>query len=137
MRVVLDTNVLVSALLKRDSVPGRILAAVWSGSLELVVCDSLLEELRGVLAYPKIRRRLEPLGVDVAQFLDLLQFFTSRVETAGVKTPMPRDAADQHVLATLIASEADWLITGDEDLLALADRFAILSPAAFTDRFLR
>jgi predicted nucleic acid-binding protein len=41
MRVVLDTNVLVSALLKRDSVHGRLLQAVWDGTLDLVLSELL------------------------------------------------------------------------------------------------
>ena len=39
MKVVLDTNVLVSALLKRDSIPGRLLQAVWDGNLDLVLSE--------------------------------------------------------------------------------------------------
>jgi predicted nucleic acid-binding protein len=40
------------------------------------------------------------------------------------------------VLATLVAGQADWLVSGDEDLLVLADRFPILAPAGFVARFL-
>ena len=58
MKVVIDTNVLVSALLKRDSVPGRILRAVWEGNLELLLSAPLCEELAAVLEYPKIKKRL-------------------------------------------------------------------------------
>ena len=53
MKVVLDTNVLVSALLKRDSVPGRLLQAVWDGTLDLVLSEPLLTELRDVLRLPE------------------------------------------------------------------------------------
>ena len=46
MKVVLDTNVLVSALLKRDSVPGRLPQAVGDGTLDLMMCEPLMTELR-------------------------------------------------------------------------------------------
>jgi putative PIN family toxin of toxin-antitoxin system len=136
MRVVLDTNVLVSGLLKRDSIPGRLLQAVWDGSLELVLSEPLLAELREVLDYPKIRKRLVANGTDTEQFLELLPFFTIQVDPSGIEVPVPRDAADEMELATFVAAEAEWLVSGDQDLLVLADRFPVLSPTAFVARFL-
>lgn len=136
MRVVLDTNVLVSALLKRDSIPGRLLQAVWDGSLDLVLSEPLLTELRDVLDYPKIRRRLLANAIDRDLFLDLLPFFTIQVDVSGIQVPRPRDAADEMVLATFVAGQAEWLVSGDEDLLVLADQYPILTPAAFVARFL-
>jgi len=136
MKVVLDTNVLVSGLLKRESIPGRLLQAVWDGSLELVLSEPLLAELREVLDYPKIRKRLDTNAIDTELSLELLPFFTIQVDLTGIEVPRPRDAADEMVLATLVAAGAEWLVSGDEDLLVLADQFPILSPAAFVARFL-
>lgn len=136
MKVVLDTNVLVSALLRRGSVPGRLLQAVWDGTLDLVLSEPLLTELREVLDYPKIRKRLVANAVDSELFLELLPFFTIQVELSGIKVPGPRDAADEMVLATFVAGQAEWLVSGDKDLLVLADQYPILTPAAFVARFL-
>lgn len=136
MKVVLDTNVMVSALLKRDSISARILTAVWDGQLQLLSSAPLLEELLRVLGYPKIRKRLLAASIDIDQFLELLPFFVIEVVPDDGSAPMPRDPADRMVLATLIAGSADWLVTGDEDLLALADQFPILTPTAFVERFL-
>jgi putative PIN family toxin of toxin-antitoxin system len=136
MKVVLDTNVLVSGLLNREGIPGRLLQGVWDGSLELVLSEPLLAELRAVLDYPKIRKRLVASGIDTELFLDLLPFFTIRVDLSDIEVPLPRDAADQMVLATFVAAGAEWLVSGDYDLLVLADQFPILSPTAFVTRFL-
>jgi putative PIN family toxin of toxin-antitoxin system len=136
MKVVLDTNVLVSALLKRDSIPGPLLQAVWDGNLDLVLSEPLLTELRETLNYPKIRKRLVSSAIDSELFLELLPFFTVQVDLTGVEVPRPRDAADEMVLATFVAGQAEWLVSGDEDLLVMADQFPILSPAAFVARFL-
>lgn len=125
MRIVLDTNVLVSALLRRDSVPGRLLQAVRDGTLELVLSEPLLAELREVLRHPKIRKRTAASSIDAELFLELLPFFSTRVDLADVEVPRPRDADDQFVL-----------VTGDADLLVLADQFPILTPAALVERFL-
>ena len=136
MKVVLDTNVLVSGLLNREGIPGRLLQGVWDGSIELVLSEPLLAELRGVLDYPKIRKRLVASGIDTELFLDLLPFFTIRVALSDIEVPLPRDAGDQMVLATFVAAGAEWLVSGDDDLLVLADQFPILSPTAFVTRFL-
>lgn len=136
MRIVLDTNVLVSALLRRDSVPGRILRSVWDGQLQLLVSTPLQHELERVLDYPKIRKRLVAAGVDTAGFLELLPFFVVPTELEGISVPMPRDADDWMVLATLVAGQGEWLITGDADLLALAANIPVIMPAQFVNRFL-
>ena len=136
MKVVLDTNVMVSALLKRDSIPARILTAVWDAQLQLLSSAPLPEELLRALNYPKIRKRLLAASIEIDQFLELLPFFVTEVVPDDGFAPMPRDPADRMVLATSIAGSADWLVTGDGDLLALADQFAILTPTAFVERFL-
>jgi putative PIN family toxin of toxin-antitoxin system len=137
MKVVLDTNVLVSALLKVDGIPARILSAVWDGNLELLISTPLLEELAAALEYPKIRKRLVAAAVDTRLFQELLPFYTISVTIGDVAVPRPRDADDWVVLATLVAGGADWLVTGDADLLELGGQFPILAPRAFVDRFLQ
>jgi putative PIN family toxin of toxin-antitoxin system len=101
-----------------------------------VLSVPLLAELREVLNYPKIRKRLVASAIDSELFVELLPFFTVQVDLTGVEVPRPRDAGDEMVLATLVASQAEWLVPGDEDLLVMADQFPILSPAAFVARFL-
>ena len=101
-----------------------------------MLSEPLLTELREVLDYPKIRKRLVANAIDSELFLELLPFFTIQVDLTGIKVPRPRDAADEMVLATFVAGQAEWLVSGDEDLLVLADQFPILTPAAFVARFL-
>ena len=135
VRVVLDTNVLVSALLNGHSTSGVRWNAIQDGSLTLISSASRLSELRAVLDDPKARSRLARHGVDTGLFLELLPLFAATVVTDEVAATRPRDPKDQHVLATRVASQADWLITADKDLRVLADRCPILSPTAFRDRF--
>jgi predicted nucleic acid-binding protein len=61
-------------------------------------------------------------------------FLADTVESALEKDEALRDPADQPVLGTLLASQADYLITGDKDSLALAAQHPILTPAAFWER---
>ena len=136
MRVVLDTNVLVSALLTQNGLPARILEAVYDGSLTLVLSEPLLQELQEVLQYPKIRRRLDARSIDAMRFVELLRFFATLVDTKPIGAPAVRDPDDRKFLAVLIGGLADWLVSGDQDLLALAADYPILTPAAFVARFL-
>ena len=136
MRVVLDTNVLVSALLNHEGLPARILQFVYDGSLTLILSEPLLEELHEVLLYPKIRKRLDASSIDVPRFIELLRFFATLVETKVADAPTVRDPDDRELLAALIQGPADWLVTGDQDLLALSADYPIVTPAAFIERFL-
>ena len=136
MKVVLDTNVLVSGLLKSGSVPGRLLQAVWSVNLELLLSAPLRNELANVPEYPKIRKRLIAQSIDVTEFLERLPFFTTDVTLGNVSVPMPRDVDDWKVLATFVAGRGDWLVTGDADLLVMNDQFSIVTPTVFVERFL-
>ena len=109
---------------------------MWDGTLDLVLSEPLLTELRAVLNYPKIRKRLLANAIDSELFLELLQFFTIQVDLSAVELTLPRNAADEMVIATFVAGQAERLVSGDEDLLMLADQLPILSPAAFVARFL-
>jgi len=131
LRVVLDTNVLVSGLAYPGSVPGRIVAAWRQGSLDVTLSRYILDELTRVLP------RLPPVRMTPAEIRDLADSFMFQadiVEPQGIQDAKLRDQADQPVLLTLLAAQADYLLTGDKDLLALADRYPILTPAQFWGR---
>ena len=64
MRVVLDANVLVSALISRAGAPARLLAQWLEGDFELIVCGTLLEEVDKTLSQPKISARVSPADAD-------------------------------------------------------------------------
>ena len=134
MRVVLDTNVLLSGFIVPDSGPGRIIRAWREARLDLVVSEMMLDEIRRVLGYPKIRKRLKWDPDEIERFILLLRFKCIVIEPPSMTFDRLRDLADAAVLATLIHSEAEALITGDGELLALADRYPIISPAEFVRR---
>lgn len=134
MRVVLDTNVLVSGLMLPDSVPGKIVGA-WRGAhFELVLSEPMLAEIGRVLSYPKIHARLGWEEDEIAGFLLLLRFKAEVADIACEKVTVPDDPGDSPVLATLVASGADYLVSGDSHLLALRHKYPILAPAEFARR---
>jgi len=130
--VVIDTNVVVSGIAYPASVPGRLLAAWRGGRIRMVTSRYIVDEVARVLP------RLAHAGLSASQARDLADSFlvlADVVQPADCSEPALRDPGDSAVLGTLIAAGADWLVTGDHDLLVLADRYAILDPAAFWVRF--
>ena len=131
LRVVLDTNVLVSGLAYPASVPGRIVGVWRQGGLDVVLSRYILDELARVL--PRLTRLRLAAG-EIRDLVESLMFLADVVEPESCADADLRDAADQQVLGTLLAGRADYLITGDKDLLALAGRYPIVSPAEFWER---
>ena len=131
MRVVLDTNVLLSALMFPESVPGRIVGAWREARFDLVTSVAQFGEVGRVLAYPNIRRVLKWDDETIERFLRQLYLRAEVVDSGTFAFQGLRDASDAHVLGSLVQSRADLLVTGDQDLLALKNRFPIASPAEF------
>lgn len=132
MRVVVDTNVLLSGLMYPNSTPGRIVAAWRNAAFELVLTRAQLTEITRVLGYPKIARilRWDP---------DQSERFLKQIYLRSVMVPLPEtlpaevpaDPDDSPILSSLLVARAEYLVTGDSDLLALKDRYPILTPQAF------
>jgi uncharacterized protein len=131
MRVVLDTNVLVSGVAYPASIPGRIVSTWRQGGLDVVLSRYILDEtLRVLPRFPQLRMNSGKLR----DLVDSFMFLADIVEPDTYEEPALRDANDQKVLGTLVAAKADYLITGDKDLLALAEKYPIVTPAAFWAR---
>lgn len=134
MRIVLDTNVLVSALISREGPPGRLLAAVKRTDLTLVTSTYQLEEQREVLGRDHLKPYIRP-----AEAGDLLY----NLESVGiVVTDLPQidlspDPKDNPILATGIAGQAELIVSGDKnDMLALgqAEDIPIITPGEAIER---
>jgi putative PIN family toxin of toxin-antitoxin system len=133
LRVVLDTNVLLSGIAYPASVPGKIMAAWRHGSVEVLLSAYILDELRRVL--PRLAHRHGLTLAEIEDLVDVLSIQAEVIEPLPGVEPELRDVDDQPVLGTLLAarktSGVDYLITGDKDLLALAERYPIVDPAKF------
>ena len=134
LRLVLDTNVLLSGIAYPASIPGKIMAAWRHGSIEVVLSNFILDEFRRVL--PRLQNRHGLNKNEISDLVDSLALLAETVEPeAGLLEAALRDANDQPVLGTLLsarsASGASYLVTGDKDLLALAERYPVVTPAWF------
>lgn len=139
MRVVLDTNVWISSLLLPQSIPGQIISA-WRKSLfDVVISQYILDEIKKVLNYPKIQKRLLLTQDEIDEYLTLIRFFTETVvlnSSHSIAIEKLRDKNDGPIWATFFISGADYLISSDEDLLVLKDQHPIISPSEFAIKVL-
>lgn len=113
-KVVLDTNVLISAL-GWAGPERRVYELCLQGEVELYLCRSFLEELLRVLDYPKFKF---PKTHKTTFIQDLLRI-ANLAEPETLPEVVTTDPADNHLLACAAAAEADFLVTGDRHLLAL------------------
>lgn len=117
MRVILDTNVVLSALIKVDSKPYKLAQAWLDGRFELVSSAAQLEEITRVSRYPEVRRFIEPAEVG---------WLVNRIRDRAVlaerlpKVDASTDPGDNFLLAMAEAADSDYLVTGDKaGLLAI------------------
>ena len=133
-RLVLDTNVLVSALLFPSGSLSWLRHAWHSEQIRPLVNRDTAAELIRVLAYPKFRLSDGDRDELLADYLPYCE--TVATDHPPPKVPACRDVDDRKFLELALAANADALVTGDKDLLALADSFQIpiLEPATVKER---
>lgn len=136
MRLILDTNVLISGLISPVSVPGKIIKAWRNEEVDFVFSEEGIAELTRVLNYPRVSKYLKWNELEIINFVSILRFKCKIVDITGVNANVPADPDDSHILAALIVSEADFLITGDKGILDLKEKYKILTPAEFEKIFL-
>jgi uncharacterized protein len=118
MKVVLDTNVWVSAWLWRG-IPNNFIRLARRKEILICISEPLLTELENTLSYQKLQKKIQSLNFTKEQLLIGTREISSIYPITELNVPELRDPDDNIILATAIASKADFLITGDQDLLTL------------------
>ncbi len=119
MRAVLDTNVLVSAVLSGGSPPNSILQAWRRGDFEMVTSAPLLRELEGVLSRPRISQRLGWSADERKEFLAALRDASILAAPKKELRVVQADPSDDRVLEAAVEGRADCIVSGDQHLLDL------------------
>lgn len=128
MRVLVDTNILISAILFPDGKPAQALLKV-TAEHEMVLCEQNLLELREVVKrkVPKLLPNVEAL---------LLELSYELIPTSQHTEKTMRDLKDQPILNAAIHANVDLLITGDKDFLVLKlDQPKCLTAAQFLENY--
>lgn len=137
MLVLLDTNILLSALISEAGVPGRIYRAWLAGAFKLVTSEKQLEEIKRASRYSKFKGNFTP--ADAGTMINHLRETTvlTHLETVIEAD----DPDDSFLLSMAIESDADYLVTGDHraGLLKLGHikRTRIVTPAVFQAEVLK
>lgn len=134
MRVVIDTNILLSGLMLPSSTPGRIVQAWRDNRFELVLSQFQLDEIGRVLAYPRIHKRLKWDQAEITQFLKQLFLRSIYLGEIMAVAEVPADANDNLILSAYVIAGAEFLVTGDGGLLALREQYRIVTAAEFAQR---
>lgn len=131
MRIVLDTNVVVSALLWRRQ-PARLLDSLRAGHASAFTSEALLAELTDVLSRRHLASILERHHATPAALVEGYALLATPVPAAAISATVLADPDDDAVLACALAAQADAIASGDQHLLNLKHfhRIPILDPAA-------
>lgn len=134
MRVILDTNVLVSAVISAHGPPGELLAQWRQGRFDLLTCDEQIDEIRRVTRTSKVRVRVTPAFFGT--LVNELNSIAILIDRMGHVDLSP-DPFDNFLLALAEAGQADFLVTGDKAGLLELGRFGrtqIITARGFLDR---
>jgi putative PIN family toxin of toxin-antitoxin system len=126
MRVILDSNIWISALLF-GGLPRQVLTLANTGKIQIYSSEVLLDELEEVLSYQKLQKRITRLGTTSDELLTTVRQLIQVCTIAEIE-PVPelRDQDDLIVLATAVAAQAIAIVSGDNDLLVLQSYSGIL-----------
>jgi len=133
MKVVLDTNVLMSGIFFSGP-PYRVLQAWRDEKVQLAVCLEILAEYREVA----VRMSQKYKRIDLSSLLDLVAIHSHIVQAAPLPVPVCEDPNDDVFLACALAARTRIIVSGDKHLLAVSGwaGIQVLRPKAFVDRFL-
>ncbi len=132
MKVVIDVNVWLSGLLW-GGLPAQVLRLAQQGTIVSYVSPELLLELETTLRRPKFQPQLSKRQQTIENLCDVVRAISTVVEIDTVQIPQLRDQNDVKILATALGAKAQFLISGDLDLLVLNpfQTIQIVTPSDF------
>ena len=136
MRVVLDVNVWISALLW-GGIPGQMLRLARNQQITIFTSEPLLLELETTLKRSKFQPQLQHRDYTVEYLMSVVKGFSTSSSTTFIDVPELRDPKDAKIIETALGADAEAIVTGDLDLLTLGEveHIAILTPTDFINRY--
>ncbi len=136
MRIVLDTNVMVSAILSPRSTSAQIIRLVLDGVVNLIISHDILDETLRVIRYPRLVKLMKKNSVALKEVESVID----RLSAIAVVTPgkltldvIQDDPSDNKILACAVEGEVDFIVSGDHHLIELKEfqGIPIVIPATF------
>ena len=135
LKIVLDTNVLVSALINPHGKPAQIINYVFENKTRLFTSLSIIEELERVLSYPKLMKRHGLEKEELREFVSGLLSIMPLIEEEKTVEAILDDPSDNKYLSCALNAKADFIVSGDVHLLSLGEYegIKIVTPAQFLE----
>lgn len=133
MIIVLDTNVIVSAVLSPEGKSAEIIRHWEAVEFEVAISPALLQELQRALSYDRVRKYTRFTAEELEAFLEYFRSSAINIDPQVILEVIEKDPDDNRVLECAIESDASYIVTGDQHLLVLKDYLGItiLPPAVF------
>ena len=116
MKIVADTNIFISSFFW-DGTPRKVMERIIDGKDKLFVCKEILQEVASVMARPKFNVSSEY----IIRFINSIEDVANYVAITGIVEQICRDSEDNKILECALLANADYIITGDADLLILKE----------------
>ncbi|WP_420645052.1 putative toxin-antitoxin system toxin component, PIN family [Candidatus Leptofilum sp.] len=133
MRVVLDANIFISALISSQGNPAKILEKWQKRELEVVVSSAIVDEIERVTGYERLQKKYRRIREEREGLIDDLRNFATMVEPQQKLSVVQADDSDNRYIECAIESGASYIVTGDPHLLDIGEYqgIPILTPAIF------
>lgn len=128
IRAVLDTNLIVSYLLTQGDTMSRLVAHWEQGHFVYLVSPTIVAELKEVVYRPRLRRHMQ---VDPTVLLELIEADAELTSGQLVLTGVCRDPKDDQFIACALEGDANYLVTGDSDLLDMESYQGVIMIRAY------
>jgi putative PIN family toxin of toxin-antitoxin system len=132
LRVVVDPNVFVSAVISPNGTSAAAIRSGFAGGYRLVASPALIDELAEVLTRPKLARYVS--RDDVAAFVDAIVGAAEMHDDPEIRQEVLRDPDDEYLVALGRGASADLIVSGDHDLLDASVTPAVIDPRRFLER---
>ena len=135
IRAVLDANIYVSAAVRPEGPPGQIIDRfLRGGAFEIVMSQTIVEEVLRALGYPRVRKYIRP-GLDAELWFEDVVVLSHLVAEEREFGGVSKDPDDDKYIAAAIEGRAGFVVAGDSDLLDLKEyeSIRIVSPRVFLD----
>jgi putative PIN family toxin of toxin-antitoxin system len=120
LRVVLDTNIVVSSVLSKAGIPAKVMDAWRQMEFASVISPAIVAEVRATLIYPRIRKKYAIADQEIAELIELLELHALWVEgETDVSGSLLVDQKDEIFLAAAVEAQAGLIVSGDHHLLRL------------------
>ncbi len=133
IRVVLDANIYISALISSQGHPAAIINRWLAGEFEVLLSQPIVDEVLRVTAYERLQRKYQKIRENRLEFVELIAEQGIWVEPTEIVAVVTADESDNRYLECAVAGRARYVVTGDEHLLHVREYqgITILSPVAF------